>query len=134
MSSDNNSNTLVVDIPKFEQIEAVHSVSPKNRFNQNSINGTPIYRSSSEWVCFYHDQIDFLCDGHIVSLWNGIREIKLIIMMSDLAYKISTYERIMNPRDFFVFGYVMDDQPVDSPYQKSHLILFRIKYIFKTYF
>ncbi len=137
MDNTNNSNTLVIDtnnVPKFEDIESVHLVSPRNRLNLSNYQGTPIYRSSSEWVCFYHEEIDFLNDGQIVSLWNGVREIKVIIVYSKYAYKASMYERVSSPRDYFLFGFVMDEQPIDSPYQKSHLIFFRQKYIYKSYF
>ncbi len=110
--------------------------SPKNICDFDTIRGTKVYRSSNEWLCFYDELINYplLNDGNIISLWNGEREIKLIIIYTKHAYQVSNFERIDNQMNYHYFGYVIDEQPLNYPYQKGEIIMFRLKYLYKTYF
>ena len=142
----NNNNTNISEIltivpPHLSKdmvsIEGrITAKSPTNICDFRTIGGTKVYRSSYEWVCFYYDLIHYplLNDGNMISLWNGEREIKLIIMYTKESYQINSIERIENQLNNHYFGYVIDEQPNNYPYKKGEIIMFRLKYLFQTYF
>jgi len=135
------SETLAIVPPHLskdiESIEGQITVkSPKNICDFRTIGGVKVYRSSYEWVCFYQDvnYYPLLNEGSMISLWNGEREVKLIIVYTSESYKINSIERVENQLNYHYFGYIVDEQPNKYPYQKAEIIMFRLKYLYKTYF